>query len=78
MWKTLGGFSAEISRFQHILPLSTAQINCSGSDLPFFRKPSVGLNSTNIQGFWNTGPSTETEVGQEGTAHAGEGIDGPA
>jgi predicted nucleic-acid-binding protein len=39
MWKTLGGFTAQISRFQHILPLSTAQINCSGSDLPFFRKP---------------------------------------
>jgi hypothetical protein len=41
MWKTLGGFSAQISRFQHILPLSTAQINCSGSDLPFFRKPYI-------------------------------------
>jgi hypothetical protein len=39
MWKTLGGFTAQISRLQHILPLSTAQINCSGSDLPFFRKP---------------------------------------
>jgi len=43
MWKTLGGFTAQISRFQHILPLSTAQINCSGSDLPFFRKPYLGL-----------------------------------
>jgi hypothetical protein len=43
MWKTLGGFSAQISRFQHILPLSTAQINCSGSDLPFFRKPYVAI-----------------------------------
>jgi hypothetical protein len=42
MWKTLGGFTAQISRFQHILPLSTAQINCSGSDLPFFRKPELG------------------------------------
>jgi hypothetical protein len=42
MWKTLGGFSAKISRFHHILPLSTAQINCSGSDLLFFRKPQVG------------------------------------
>jgi 2-phospho-L-lactate guanylyltransferase (CobY/MobA/RfbA family) len=42
MWKTLGGFTAQISRFQHILPLSTAQINCSGSDLPFFRKPHLG------------------------------------
>jgi hypothetical protein len=41
MWKTLGGFSAKISRFHHILPLSTAQINCSGSDLLFFRKPYV-------------------------------------
>jgi hypothetical protein len=41
MWKTLGGFTAQISRFQHILPLSTAQINCSGSDLPFFRKPEI-------------------------------------
>jgi hypothetical protein len=42
MWKTLGGFTAQISRFQHILPRSTAQINCSGSDLPFFRKPYLG------------------------------------
>jgi hypothetical protein len=41
MWKTLGGFTAQISRFQNILPLSTAQINCSGSDLSFFRKPYV-------------------------------------
>jgi hypothetical protein len=41
MWKTLGGFSAQISRFQHILPHSSAQINCSGSDLLFFRKPYV-------------------------------------
>jgi hypothetical protein len=41
MWKTLGGFTAQISRFQNILPLSTAQINCSGSDLSFFRKPSL-------------------------------------
>jgi hypothetical protein len=39
----LGGFTAQISRFQHILPLSTAQINCSGSDLPFFRKPYLEL-----------------------------------
>jgi hypothetical protein len=39
MWNTLGGFSAKNSRFQRILPLPTAQINCSGSDLPFFRKP---------------------------------------
>jgi hypothetical protein len=41
MWKTLVDFSAQISRFKHILPLSTAQINCSGSDLPLFRKPDV-------------------------------------
>jgi len=33
MWKTLVDFSAQISRFKHILPLSTAQINCSGTDL---------------------------------------------
>jgi hypothetical protein len=39
MWKTLVDFSAQISRFKHILPLSTAQINCSGTDLPLFRKP---------------------------------------
>jgi GNAT superfamily N-acetyltransferase len=45
MWKTLGGFTAQISRFQHILPLSTAQINCSGSDLPFFRKPYVATDA---------------------------------
>jgi hypothetical protein len=41
MWKTLVDFSAQISRFMHILPLSTAQINCSGSDLPLFRKPYI-------------------------------------
>jgi hypothetical protein len=41
MWKTLVDFSAQISRFKHILPLSTAQINCSGTDLPLFRKPYV-------------------------------------
>jgi putative flippase GtrA len=41
MWKTLVDFSAQISRFKHILPLSTAQINCSGSDLPLSRKPSL-------------------------------------
>jgi hypothetical protein len=34
-----GGFSAQISRFQHILPLCTAQINCSGSGLTFTRRP---------------------------------------
>jgi hypothetical protein len=45
MWKTLGGFSAKISRFHHILPLSTAQINCSGSDLLFFRKPHLGVGA---------------------------------
>jgi hypothetical protein len=39
MWKTLVDFSAQISLFKHILLLSTAQINCSGSDLPLFRKP---------------------------------------
>jgi hypothetical protein len=41
MWKTLVDFSAQISRFKHILPLSTAQINCSGTDLPLFRKPYI-------------------------------------
>jgi hypothetical protein len=46
MWKTLGGFTAQISRFQHILPRSTAQINCSGSDLPFFRKPYSARKTT--------------------------------
>jgi hypothetical protein len=38
MWKALGGFSANIGRFQHILPLLTAQINCSGSGLTFIRR----------------------------------------
>jgi hypothetical protein len=45
MWKTLGGFSAQISRFQHILPLSTAQINCSRSGLTFIRRPYVYENA---------------------------------
>jgi hypothetical protein len=45
MWKTLVDFSAQISRFKHILPLSTAQINCSGTDLPLFRKPNVAIKS---------------------------------
>jgi hypothetical protein len=34
-----GGFSAQISRFQHILPRCTVQINCSGSGLTFTRRP---------------------------------------
>jgi hypothetical protein len=42
MWKTLGGFTAQISRFQHSLPLSKDQINCSRSDHLFFRKPELG------------------------------------
>jgi hypothetical protein len=49
MWKTLGGFTAQISRFQNILPLSTAQINCSGSDLSFFRKPYVEIKLVNAK-----------------------------
>jgi hypothetical protein len=54
MWKTLGGFSAQISRFHHILPLSTAQINCSGSDLLFFRKPQLITNvARDIVAWWN-------------------------
>jgi hypothetical protein len=48
MWKTLGGFTAQISQFQHILPRSTAQINCSGSDLPFFRKPYVNHSTRTL------------------------------
>jgi hypothetical protein len=49
MWKTLVDFSAQISRFKHILPLSTAQINCSGTDLPLFRKPWLIKNSVKLK-----------------------------
>jgi hypothetical protein len=48
MWKTLVDFSAQISRFKHILPLSTAQINCSGTDLPLFRKPYLLKNASTL------------------------------
>jgi putative transposase len=46
MWKTLGGFSAEMSRFAYILPAKTAQIDCAASDLAFLRKPYIGGIST--------------------------------
>jgi hypothetical protein len=44
-----GGFSAQISRFQHILPRCTVQINCSGSGLTFTRRPHL-RSSPNIYG----------------------------
>jgi hypothetical protein len=39
MWKTLGGFSAELSRFGRILPLIIAQIDCGATRLPILRRP---------------------------------------
>jgi hypothetical protein len=69
MWKTLGGFTAQISRFQHILPLSTAQINCSGSDLPFFRKPYL------IQALSEVKSSLNTLAARHGNLHLYSGFD---
>jgi hypothetical protein len=42
MWKTLGGFSAEISRFAHILPAIIGQIHCSAGLVSFLRRPYFG------------------------------------
>jgi hypothetical protein len=38
MWKTLGGFAAEMSRFAYILPSKTAQIHCGAVGLVFLRR----------------------------------------
>jgi hypothetical protein len=39
MWKTLGGFWAQMGPFAHILPPKTAHIHCGAVDLALFRRP---------------------------------------
>jgi hypothetical protein len=41
MWKTLGGFWAQIGPFTHILPPKIAEIHSAAVDLTLFRKPEV-------------------------------------
>jgi hypothetical protein len=41
MWKTLGGFWANLRPLGNILPSKNAQIHCGAVGLFFFRKPSV-------------------------------------
>ena len=50
MWKTLGDFSANLTRIFQILPLCTAQINCSGSGLTFIRRPMYRSLTRNDRG----------------------------
>jgi integrase len=57
MWKTLGGFSAELSRFARILPLIIAQIDCGATRLPILRRPYVPIPDLTLQSlrrFWTT------------------------
>jgi hypothetical protein len=39
MWKTLGGFWANLRPFGNILPSKNAQVHCGAVGLSFFRKP---------------------------------------
>ena len=41
----LDNFMAQISRFQHILPLGTVQINCSGTGMTFLRRLTISHKS---------------------------------
>jgi hypothetical protein len=41
MWKTLGGFWANLRPLGNILPSKNAQIHCGAVGLFFFRKPHV-------------------------------------
>jgi hypothetical protein len=68
MWKTLVDFSAQISRFKHILPLSTAQINCSGTDLPLFRKPYANFMKSAAQRLGPTLPLSGRQGAEGGDA----------
>jgi transposase len=43
MWKTLGGFWAQMGPFAHILPPKTAHIHCGAVDLALFRRPYVSI-----------------------------------
>jgi hypothetical protein len=42
MWKTLGGFWAQMALFAYILPPETAQIHCGAAGLALFRRPNFG------------------------------------
>jgi hypothetical protein len=39
MWKTLGGFWAQMALFAYILPRGTDQIHCGAAGLALFRRP---------------------------------------
>jgi hypothetical protein len=41
MWKTLGGFWANLRPLGNILPSKNAQIHCGAVGLFFFRKPQL-------------------------------------
>jgi hypothetical protein len=41
MWKTLGGFWANLRPFGNILPSKNAQVHCGAVGQSFFRKPQV-------------------------------------
>ena len=41
MWKTLGGFWAQMALFAYILPPETAQIHCGAAGLALFRRPYI-------------------------------------
>jgi hypothetical protein len=41
MWKTLGGFWAQMSPFAYILPPETAHTYCAATGLALFRRPYV-------------------------------------
>jgi hypothetical protein len=41
MWKTLGGFWAQMTPFAYILPPETDHIHCAAAGLALFRRPNV-------------------------------------
>jgi hypothetical protein len=49
MWKTLGGFWANLRPFGNILPSKNAQVHCGAVGLSFFRKPYIAVNSKQLE-----------------------------
>jgi len=45
MWKTLGGFWAQMGPFAYILPPETAQIHCGVTGLALFRRPHLFITT---------------------------------
>ena len=43
LWKTLGGFWAQMDPFAYILPPETAQIHCGATGLALFRRPELAF-----------------------------------